>query len=530
MVEKEKVELTGAKPAESTPVGDFFAPFFQVAFVAGDTHRVNIDAFIKDKDFTTVRGPSGIDLNIPFGFSSVFIDTETQEKKDKLDLTSQNLSKYAAALQIVSKAQGLREFMLTMTPTYDDAIRIIDSRLIHQGSLVKVRWGYTSAGGINNHLSDVHVFINNEPKVTYTNQDLTITLQGYDLFCAASTNRTRSKQWKSPEAENDAGIITSLLTEVGFNVKNVSKETTPRLFDAWDDKNATTEVKGRIQLENDWTFIRRLCDAGHCWFDVKGKDITFWDLNDVASRTPSYNFVFRKQPKSDIDVPIITFSANGNQRAFLPPTSTQQILITSNPDLKGTKVEVKEPGKDTDRSNVGPLDTDGGAKTGGGSEAEEVRTSIGIVGTAGKVGHTKSKLKKNVTGVIVSGPSTQPRLSAMTKSQRQEAQFYANIQATLTAPGIPNLMGNAIVSVDPQGIGNSFGGPYFVTDVTHNIGTDGYTMRVSLVRTTSTDEPGTPVANKPDKKDPAGPATTAPNSPESTKESFTPLGGGPARG
>jgi len=522
----EEIELSGTKPAESLPVGDFFAPFFQVAFVAGDTTRVNIDTFIKDEDFTTVRGPSGININIPLLGPSIFIDTETQKRKDELNLTSENLSKYAAALQIVSKAQGLREFMLTMTPTYDDAIRIIDNRLIHQGSLVKVRWGYTSAGGINNHLSDIHVFINNTPKVTYTNQDLTITLQGYDLFCAESTKRTRSKQWKSPEVENDAGIIKSLLTNGGFNVLNVSKKTTPRLFDAWDDKDATTGIKGRIQLESDWTFVRRLCDAGHCWFDVTGKDITFWDLNDVASRTPSYNFVFRKQPEKATDVPIITFSANGNQRAFLPPTSTQQILITSNPDLKGTKVEVKEPGKDADRKTVGPLDTDGGAKTGGGSEAEEVRTSL----TTGKVGHAKSKLQKNETGVIVSGPSTQPRLSAMTKSQREEAQYYANMQATLTAPGIPNLMGNALVDVDPLGVGKSFGGSYFVTDVTHNLGTDGYTMRVSLVRTTSTDEPGTPVANKPDKKDPAGPATVSPNSPESTKESFTPLSGGPARG
>lgn len=479
----EQAPLTG-QTFESKPIGDLFAPFFRVAFQAGTVTQANTDAFVNDDSFTTtLDGPT---------LSSSTTDQDT------LVLTAQNLSKYAASLQIESKAQGLRLFTLVMTPPYEDAITLVDNRLIRQGSLVNCQWGYTSATGTGDRLSDIHTFINDQPKVSYGSQDVQITLTGYDLFSSFYDRRVSTKLWKITQYKTDADILIELLSSGGFNTGYITPANVPRLFEplfVGTTSPKTTTFMGRIQDVSDWQFVRRICSENMLWFEVIGKTIILHDINVLGGQNSKYNFVFRIPPQTDFDMPIKSFTANANQRAFLPPGAFETILHTSDPDTKSTIVEIKQPPTDEKRKAIGPTQGNLPAQSGGGL-GPYIGTTIFDTNTNQPVNLAPS-FTPNTTGAFYSGPINYPGLADAIESQRLEAQFYANDSATMTSAGIPDLMGQTIITVDPKGVGRSFGGPYLVTDVVHMLSTDGYEMRLNLKRTTGLNEPGTMVTNQP---------------------------------
>jgi hypothetical protein len=488
----------------STPIGDLFAPFFRVAFQAGTTNQLNTDSFVTDPNVATTLDGNTL--------------ASSSTENNTLVLTAQNLSKYASSLTIESKAQGLRMFTLVMTPPYEDAITLVDNRLIRQGSLVKCQWGYTSAQGLNDDLSDIHIFYNDQPKVAYSSQDVTITLTGYDIFSANYDRRTTSRLWNITQYPNDASVLLKIFEDSGFDASLISPANTPRLYVplfTGPTSPATTTFMGRIQDVSDWSFVRRICNENMLWFEVLGKTIIFHDLNVLGGQPSKYNFVFRIPPMNEFDMPIWTFTANANQRAFLPPGAFETILHTSDPDTKTFVSEIKQPPTDTTRKTIGPTQGNLPAQSGGGL-GPYIGTSI-LDPNTNDLFNLFPVFAPNTTGVHYPGPINQPRLSEAVESQRLEAQFYANDSAALTCAGIPNLMGQAIITVDPKGVGRSFGGPYLVTDVVHTISTDGYAMRLELKRTTGLNEPGTVVTNQPNPTtDTVGSSSATPSGPDVT--------------
>jgi hypothetical protein len=226
------------------------------------------------------------------------------------------------------------------------------------------------------------------------------------------------------------------------------------------------------------------------WFNVVGKTITFHDLSVVAGQKSLYRFVFRTQPQTEYDVPIISFSANANARAFLPPAAIQTMMTSQNPETKQPITIFASPPADPNVKSIGKTNGKQSAVAGGGLGALSPVAVGRLMLTA------LPPFKGSETGVHVPVPSSQIKASQRLESMRTEARFYANDSATLTAPGVPNLMGTTIVTVD-EGVGIPFSGPYLVTDVTHTLSTGGYEMRLNLKRSTGTIANGTVPLNQP---------------------------------
>lgn len=481
----------------STPVGDFFGPFYRVAFMSESDSQVNVEAFLKDPDFKTVRGRSSVE------------DSDTT-----LDLTSQNLSKYAASLTIESKAKGLRQFRLTLTPPIDEAIRIVNHKLVQTSSLVKVQWGYTGAGWINNVLSEPHIFINQPPKASFVDTDATITLTGCDCFSYYFQRRTCSRVWRYPKYKNDSEIIKDLLSEDGFTAINISPETTPKLFRSLSPF-VLRSPPNRLQDVSNFDFLSRICVENDVWFQVVRKSIIFRDLSIVASQQSKYNFVFRTPPQTEFDIPVISFTTNAETFAFAPAASFETSEFTTNCEMKDFLTLMSTPPTDATRKAIGTVSGNGPAQSGGGlSQFNDHKILETQTNTAYILGPS---FKSSETGASIPYPFKHPKADGAVDSMRREAQFYANLTATVVAPGVPNMEGSILVQVDRLGVGKYLGGPFLVQDVTHSLGTDGYTMRLSLRRTSEDPNviPGTPLTDGPSKaSNTIGSGSIKPKSPE----------------
>jgi hypothetical protein len=456
----------------SVPVGDFFSPFYRVAFQAGNVVNANVNTFIGDDMAQTDA-------------TGVVVDNANDQSS--LVLTAQNMNKYAASLMIESRCQGLRQFTLTMTPPYEDARRILDNALIRQGSLVKVQWGWTTAGGTNNILSAWHTFFNEQPKVNYADKDITITLTGFDSMTSVFGRLANRRTWKISDGyTTDAKILdellrmgnfTSNLDTIALLVDLAAAVTLPTIF--------RTRTEDRVQQTDNLRFIREICNGNAMWFEVFGKNIVFRNLDVVMTYRSKYNFCFNKPPKTQYDVPVQSFTTNANAKAFLPPDAIETRVNTSNPRKKTHSTVHTTGATDATQKKVGPTSSKKTSRSGGGFGIfSTYGTANGAA--AGAVGAVTTTL----TGSNYSYPFNYPNASDVIASRRREADFWANDTATVTAPGIPSLMGSTIVNVDKNGVG-IFGGPYLIADVSHTLSTDGYMMRLNLRRTVAGDVPGT---------------------------------------
>jgi len=485
---KSKKDLTGTSPKPPGVVGDLFSPFYRVAFLASPDITTNT---FDDKFVTQAVISPQIGLDPDTDLSVLVLD-------------SFNLNKFAASLSVNIKAQGLTSFTLTLTPPYDDAIRIIDNRLIRAGSLVKVQWGYSSPGHASDILSDIFVFRSAEPKVAITDYDVTITLTGFDIFndIYGREDSRVTYDRKVSGNETDISIVATMLIKFDFEPD----------FSGVLDSSRFLEFKSEpiIQSSSDWDFIRTLCYDNDVWFSTIGKTVYFHDLNFVAQQPAPYRFLWRKQLETEFDVPVISFTANPEIRAFLPPEAIQGAIISSDPNKKTLTTLILEPTQTSDNAHTGATSGTEAAKSGAGTDA---RTGVAV--TDPQTGNSyvlQPKLKSDQTGRYYSAPSNHD-VEGRVKSQQREAEFYANTTANLTAPGVVGIIGTGMIVV--EGVGKSFSGPYMIRDCTHDLGTDGYTMKLDLVRSTAPGIVGSTTTNPP-KPTVTGTPEIKPVSPEAT--------------
>jgi len=478
--------LSGSKPTSPRDVGDFFSPFFRVAFRSLGKELGVIQEFANQETFQTTNLAGTVQTDETGNAVS-------QGNDNALTFLSSQLPNYAASLNIEAMIGAALKFSLTLTPPYEDAVKILENRLVGYATLVKVQWGYTSNTTANNILSDIFVFQNQFPQVEF-GQDITITLSGFDLVSGAGMRNTSKVIYSRTAFPTDFSLLVAILskTKLQVDISKVPPDSTlfvPQLFPPTIEQSTT-----------DWQFIRRLLADNNLAGHAQGAVFKVYSPNKLGNEEIAYRFLWRLQPETKRDIPMMSFNGNPLPQLFMPPEARSLRALTSDPDSGSTSGEDMTAAGLADQQNVGETtdnseeDPTNNATSLASDEADDGETDddeeIGAPVT------TRPEPRPNVdVGTVHSRPSQLSMGDERAKGVARGAAFFANATASLTAPGMPDLLPPMLVRVD--GVSSLFSGPYLVKSVKHTLDTSGYEMEVDLLRHAAQDAPGTKPVGKP---------------------------------
>jgi hypothetical protein len=465
------VNLTGTQPPRD--VGDFFSPFFRVAFRSLGKELGVVQEFAGQEEFqtTSLAGTA---------------TTSDTSNPTQLKFLSTQLPNYAASLSIEALIGAPLKFTLTLTPPYDDAVQIVDNKLVGYGTLVKVQWGYTSNSSNNNLLSDIYVFRNEHPAVEY-GQDITITLSGLDLVAGAGMRNTSKVVYNRLLFPTDYHILLALFakTKLQLDITNVPPTSTlflPQLFPPTLEQHST-----------DWQFIRQILSDNNLAGHAQGAVFKVYSPSQLGSEQIAYRFLFRLQPEDKRDIPMMSFNGNPRPWIFNPPEARGLRAISSDPDSGATTAEDMTAAGLADQQNVGDSNSNSdGDPTDQATSLASDEADDGETDDDDEIGApltTRPAPGPDDVGTVHSRPSQMSNGDERARQIVRGAAVFGNVGATLTAPGMPDVLPPMLVGV--EGVGRLFKGPYFVKSVKHEISTSGYEMEVELQRHMELGAPGT---------------------------------------
>lgn len=434
-------------------VGDFFAPFFRVAFLSPlQEQSASADDVFAPESSATI---SDDDIQMPW-------------------LDSLRLGHYVHKLTIVSKGSSHNFFTITLTPPYEEALRFLDSGLVRYGAVVAVQWGYSSGSDSPNILSKVHTFRNAEPKASFSGMEITITVSGGDMFSEIASRQETRKVYERTIYATDLAIIDDVAKNYGWTVDTSKLSATSSLF--------TTKTEPSEQHESDFDFIRALCFDNNAWCRLVQTTLIIDDMDEVARRATSYNLLWRIQPSTKRDIPVLSIDINPDIRAFLPPEVRGLVTISGDLDSGELSAEIIDAAQDAAIKHIGEPDntTLGTATADLGQTVKDPES--------GKQINIRPVQTERQHGSHISYPKNRNNAKEHVRQIVREAEYYANQRAVVTVPGFPDLAPTMLISL--EGVGNSFSGIYMIRDVTHELSPDGYISRLEIFRNTSPTEEG----------------------------------------
>jgi hypothetical protein len=506
-------------------IGDLLSPFFRVKFTnvekenvkkqkpsAGDvkakkSEEINekiADILVKNGDFEQGAQVSGRPLG--------------EDDNKTLEINSKLFPKIASNLKIESKAGSPLKFTLSLTPPYDDGIRLLNSRLLNFGTLVTVQWGYTSSSSGEDILSDVFVFRNHMPRVQF-GQDISITLEGFDLTASVGARNVHHKKWNFHEYKSDFLIVKEIVngTSTKLDVTDVPKDSNfrtgknrkppeipdknrkpPEIPDIILDALAPTPVFGPLvptpgiqQTTNDWAFIRRILNDHGLSCTAQGNKFRIFSLFDASTtRGASYRFLWRQKPKGKRDIPVYNIRGNLQPYLFLPAAGSGILGYTfdkdADPAKGGSKVVHKSP-TNKETPSLAPGMSGVANTTANAGIIEDPKDNIiykvdpDPTNLVGVIPHPKQE--KNTNGTTLVGiPDRAHNSNEKIDKLAHDCQAFSHPKVGLNAPGVVDMWPG--ISVLLKGTSDLFDGPYYVLNATHTIGNSGYDMEIVLLRHT----------------------------------------------
>jgi len=494
-----------------SPTGDLFAPFFDVVFYSPMDESGEEITQLEDRaaqlgavpgaqaaaaglraqaaalravqaqnlarGTTTPLGPSKLSVrSVGGGLQSYSPAGETTELAE--------LANFRANLQVTMLSAAALQATLTLSPTYEAAIKIIDHKLIRFGSIMELQWGYLALDGSGKPaISDRGLFRITQPAIKFGKQ-VSITIGGFDILSSSLKTSDTRCQWLRSKYPCDLDIIREIVKKrtasgITLNDKGISNTSSLR-----KRKSGT----GVTQADDDWTFFRRIVRQNDCAFDQTGSEITLKEEKEIDIQKPKYRLLWFKQPVNQFDVPMITFETNPIMSLFAgePGARGQRTLCRDSETKKKTVINM-DPGK-TGTPQVGQCNTN---TTEAAHKKDVVKTSQGTVGTFAKLDAACT------SGRFFTQPCRRPNQVEETKRENNEIRRFFNTRASATCPGVPGLLPQQVVEV--HDVGKTFSGNYRVMKVVHNIG-KGYTVKLDLLRAAASgvQDAGEPAS--PDKK------------------------------
>jgi hypothetical protein len=482
---------------EPVVVGDLFSPFFRLKFTnltgrPGEIEQIgNNPASIRGEpqQVTDLAGDDG---------------SPTTKADSALIL------KTVASMVIESRSGSPYMFTLELTPTYEDAMRILNSQLITFSTLVSVVWGYVMGDGTEIATAN-HVFRNMHPKVDF-GEDIKIVVHGQDLVAGFAIRNTSLRQWLRALFPTDLDILKFLVARVGHTLDE-------KLIPANSSIRETiTDPPGVEQLVTDWAFIQHLCRKHALAFQILGDDV--FQVMDMFS-SPAiglktyYRLLWRQRPVTKFDIPLYGVTGNIYPFIFQPPASRGILAIHVDNETGVTSIKELD-GRDAGAQPVGASTTQ--ALTAAQIEANSVVLSkFGednkpLTTEDGKAHTPTPKGDSSDTGEVISFTERLDKASSRAASRAKEAQVFAAPQVRIRCPGVIGMAPGVFVQL--IGTSKIFDAHYRVLSVKHTLSSGGYDMEAELFRL-STDSGGTTGGPAPETQ-----TTTSPEggqTPEPTK-------------
>lgn len=486
-------------PEGQRPVGDFFGPFYKVTFLPLTNETGTIE---------TALGPGGSDQQtlVPTtgptetGLSSIF------------EIDSRLLPRTVADLKIESNAGSPFKFTLTLTPPYDDGIRILNNRLLTFGTVVRVQWGYASWGP-NNIESDVHIFRNNLPQAEFGDDSVKIVLSGNDMSSDVAMRNQRRKQWLFSEYPSDSAIVSELISRTGMTI-DVTRVPLSSSFLTGSNRPtpAPGEVGGVTQVINDWAFIRRLCRDHSLSCSARDYRFHVYSLYDFSANPDGckYRLLYRTAPTSDFDIPVTSVKGNLNPWLFLPPEGRGLVKFRANTDTGAAEVQLVDGTNvsGTPLAETAPAGTTGPSASGipvtlastGGDRGESIVDENGVKFTP-RPAPTPPDI-----GAMASIPEDSHNAEEKIDAIVREAVCFSHPKVGITAVGVVDMWPGVLCRL--EGTSRLFDGPYSVLKATHILGSNGYDMELELMRHSVVTEQGDVSLGGPPTNPPVSGATT----------------------
>lgn len=487
---------------EFSPPGDYFAPFFDVVFYRPSPLQGTIESFSEQASIaratgdatsaaffsaltSSLRGQSPIDIagDQEIGASSLSLRSvggglQTFDPAGANSPLGQ-LVNYRANLQVTMLSAAALQATLTLTPPYEDAVRIIDSQAIKFGSLMEIQWGYLSTdGSAQPAISDKGLFRITQPSIKF-GREVTITIGGFDILSSSLSTSDVRCCWPRASYECDLSILKKLITDrapngVTLDDSNVSDESPLR----------RKKERDVVQSDSDWTFFRRLCRQNDVAFRQDGSTINLYDENRIDIAKPKYRLTWFMQPEGELDIPMISFETNPIMGYFAMEGSRGQRTYCRNSETGEIEVLNRDP-SDTGVPQSGGPGVDA-------SERGHSQSSV-RVGDGSDVAAFGELAEECASGRVFTQPCRRPNRTEETDRENREVRRFHNTRATAMCPGVPGLIPQQICEI--VNVGDVFSGCYRIMKTIHTIGA-GYTVKVDLIRASSTGvRDGTPTSN-----------------------------------
>jgi len=480
-----------------SPVNDLFAPFFDVVFyrpsvlsgivenldeqllMTPPNQRHALLAKLASGQLAAAQSPADIAGTDEIGASSLSLRSiggglQTFDPSGPDSPLSQ-LVNYRSNLQVTMLSAAALQATLTLTPPYEDAIRIIDSQAIKFGSLMEIQWGYLSSDGAEPVISDKGLFRITQPSIKFA-QDVTITIGGFDILSSSLSTADARCCWPRATYPCDLSILRALIKQRGpagieLHDGYVGAKSPLR-------KNKEQDV---VQADDDWTFFRRLCRQNDVAFFQGEKFVKLFDESRIDIAKPKYRLTWFMQPQGKLDIPMKSFETNPILGYFAGEGSRGQRTFCRNAETG--KVEFLE--RDPARTGVPQV----GERASDATKAGHSQVSM-QVGDGSDRAAFGPLVDLCASGRIFTQPCNRPNQEEETDRENREVRRFHNTRASAVVPGVPGLVPQQICEV--VNVGDVFSGCYRIMKTIHNIGA-GYTVKIEMIRSSSTGtKDGTP--------------------------------------
>jgi hypothetical protein len=448
-------------------VGDFFAPFFTIRFLAqGAPQGTKVDA--KSGAETTVEIGEGDSLITSDSRGTVIAFTQDGKTKQ--------FRSYATSLTIKNKGGAASEVELRLEPPFDDAVVLIDQRAVQRDAVLVVEWGWSSNDSQETVISDKHYFMTMPPKMEVSGTDVSITITAWDIFAVSSLRReTRMVYPRIVQIwSTDLGILEFLAAKNNMRINTTAAPAGSPIRKVRPINSL--ESASVEQNEKDWIFFKRLCDVNKCDFFTIGQTVFIVDLN-YASKVlkTSFRLVFWNQLSQVNDIPIYGFSVDEVLPTLFGPAEGRQLTAKhADEDAQQTVTTTLDPLKTADLAMIGLRSSSGAASMTG--RTVRISDDVQII--------PMPAYTKDESGKVMSTPSGTPNRDEKVSRISQDAHSLCNTNLKVTIPGVPRMVPMQLVRV--VGISSVFSGVYQVLEVVHKLTTGGYDCEISLVRGSST--------------------------------------------
>ena len=469
-----KQQTLKRKGENFSPVGDLYAPFFDVVFYRAESETGSkTQEALEAKGLGAPKTLSQVADSDTIGSSSIQLRSVggglQMLNPQGPDTPTGQLLNYKSSLQVTMLSAAALQATLTLQPPYFDAVNIIDDKLIKFGSLMEIQWGYFNLETNQPEISDKGLFTITQPAIKF-GLEVSITIGGFDILSTSLKSTDTRCEWLRSEYESDLSILEKLVSKAGSGLELLATGVTA------ESRLRRKKTRDVIQSDDDWTFFRRLCRQNDVTFLQFGGTIILYDQEERDLAKHKYRLTWFMQPQDQWDIPMLSFETNPIMGYFAGQGSRGSITYCRDSETG----EVTSVSKDPSKPGVGQSGA-GRAQTAEKSHKKET-AKTGSSGNIAPFGVIDEEMACT-SGRIYVQPCRKPNQEEETDRENREVLRNFNTRASALCPGVPGMIPQIITNV--VNVSKTFSGNYRVMKVVHNIGS-GYTMQVDLLRAAST--------------------------------------------